>query len=160
MLWGKPLEGTADFMARPQGSGHTADYVQLSTRPIWADTDDKAWDGARDILAKVTARTGGVDNPNNRIAENIGSQPLLAVAATVDIHDTCLWTDLTVATGNPTALVCTPDTVAKAMVKYYKLGATSLLVRGYDPRADAIQYGKELIPKVRELVAAYDAGTA
>ena len=45
------------------------------------------------------------------------------------------------------------------MVEYYKLGATSLLIRGYNPRPDAVQYGKELIPKVRELVAAYDAGT-
>jgi alkanesulfonate monooxygenase len=73
-----------------------------------------------------------------------------------------LWTELAAATGargNSTALVGTPDTVAKAMVEYYKLGATSLLIRGYNPRPDAVQYGKELIPKVRELVAAYDAGT-
>ena len=63
------------------------------------------------------------------------------------------------ARGNSTALVGTPDTVAKALFDYYKLGATSLLIRGYDPRPDAVQYGRELIPKVRELVAAYDTGT-
>ena len=32
-----------------------------------------------------------------------------------------------------------------------------LLIRGYDPRPDAVQYGEALIPRVRELVAQYDA---
>jgi len=62
------------------------------------------------------------------------------------------------ARGNSTALVGTPDTVAQAMVEYYKLGATSLLIRGYDPLPDAEQYGAELIPRVRELVAKVDSG--
>jgi alkanesulfonate monooxygenase len=44
------------------------------------------------------------------------------------------------------------------MLEYYKLGATSLLIRGYDPRPDATRYGEELIPRLRELVAEYDAG--
>ena len=44
------------------------------------------------------------------------------------------------ARGNSTALVGTPDTVAAALLEYYKLGATSLLIRGYDPRRDAVQY--------------------
>jgi alkanesulfonate monooxygenase len=43
-------------------------------------------------------------------------------------------------------------------LRYYKLGATSLLIRGYDPRPDAIQYGEELIPRIREL-ADYDAAS-
>jgi len=33
------------------------------------------------------------------------------------------------------------------------------LIRGYDPRPDAIQYGEELIPRIRELVADYDAAS-
>jgi alkanesulfonate monooxygenase len=57
------------------------------------------------------------------------------------------------------ALVGTPETVAKALLEYHKLGATSLLIRGYDPRPDAVQYGEELIPRVRELVADYDAAS-
>ena len=60
------------------------------------------------------------------------------------------------ARGNSTALVGNPETVAKAMVEYYKLGATSLLIRGYDPLPDAEQYGAELIPLVRKLVAEMD----
>jgi len=72
---------------------------------------------------------------------------------------TCLWTKLAVASGarvNSTALVGTPDTVAKARLEYYKIGAKSPLIRGYDPLIDAEQYGKELIPKLRQLVKNYD----
>jgi alkanesulfonate monooxygenase len=61
------------------------------------------------------------------------------------------------ARGNSTALVGTPKTVAEALVAYYDLGATSLLIRGYDPLADAVAYGRELIPRVRALVAERDA---
>jgi alkanesulfonate monooxygenase len=42
------------------------------------------------------------------------------------------------------------------LVAYYDLGATSLLIRGYDPLTDAVEYGRELIPRVRALVAERD----
>jgi alkanesulfonate monooxygenase len=95
--------------------------------------------------------------------QNIGSKRLLRAAAEAEGNDTCFWTALAAATGaqgNSTALVGSPETVAKALLEYYKLGATSLLIRGYDPRPDAVQYGEELIPRVRELVAQYDHANA
>jgi len=140
--------------AAPQGRSAT---FSLSTRPILADTEGKAWDRARAILDRVMANRGGAPAPQR---QNVGSKRLLAAAAEAEVHDTCLWTALAAATGaqgNSTALVGTPETVAKALFEYYKLGAASLLIRGYDPRPDAIQYGGELIPRIRELVAAYDA---
>ena len=51
-------------------------------------------------------------------------------------------------------------TEAEALVAYYELGATSLLIRGYDPLPDAEEYGRELIPRVRELVAERDRSDA
>jgi hypothetical protein len=30
------------------------------------------------------------------------------------------------------------------------------LIRGYDPRPDEVQYGEELIPRLRELVTNHD----
>ena len=39
------------------------------------------------------------------------------------------------------------------MADYVDLGATTLLIRGYNPLADAEDYGRELIPRVRQLVA-------
>ena len=161
MLWGEPLRETAAFMKRVQSAA--ADHgkkptFSLSTRPIIAETDDKAWDKAREILAKIEHSGTPADQRNN-----VGSQRLLAMASKSELHDTCLWMKLAEATGargNTTALVGAPDTVAKAMVEYYKLGATSLLIRGYDPLPDTEQYGAELIPLVRDLVAEIDASQA
>jgi alkanesulfonate monooxygenase len=160
MLWGEPLKDTARFMDRVRReaalSGRNLTF-SLSTRPILAATEGKAWDRARAILDRVLINRGGAPAP---LRQNVGSKRLLQAAAEAEVHDTCLWTSLAVATGasgNSTALVGTPETVAKAMLEYYKLGATSLLIRGYDPRPDAIRYGEELIPRVRELVAAHDA---
>jgi alkanesulfonate monooxygenase len=159
MLWGEPLKDTARFMDRVRqaaaGAGRNLIF-SLSTRPILAATEGEAWDRARAILAQVQASRAGA--PPQR--QNVGSQRLLRAAAEAEVHDTCLWMPLAQATGaqgNSTALVGTPETVANAMLEYYKLGATSLLIRGYDPRPDAIQYGRELIPRLRELVARHDA---
>jgi len=156
------LKETAVFMDRVRQeaalSGRNPTF-SLSTRPILAATEGKAWGRARAILDRVLANRGGTPAPKR---QNVGSQRLLHAAAEAEVHDTCLWTPLAAVTGaqgNSTALVGTPETVANAMLEYYKLGATSLLIRGYDPRPDAVQYGEELIPRLRELVAGYDAAS-
>jgi alkanesulfonate monooxygenase len=56
--------------------------------------------------------------------------------------------------------VGTPDTVAQALLDYVDLGVTTLLIRGYDPLEDAVDYGRELIPLVRAEVARRDAARA
>ena len=156
MLWGEPLEATAYFMRQVRlAAPDNALTFSLSTRPMLADTEAKAWDRARAILAQIKARlSGGAVRPQNQ-----GSLRLLDAAAQKDVHDSCLYTALAKATGargNSTALVGTPDTVAEALARYYDLGTTSLLIRGYDTLPDAVQYGAELIPQVRALVAARD----
>ena len=163
MLWGEPLNETAEFMEQVRqaaiAAGKSPPRFSLSTRPILAETDDKAWDRARAILDRVQAQRGGVPPPK---PENLGSQRLLSAAAASEMHDTCLWMKLAEATGargNSTALVGAPDTVAKALLAYYKLGAGSLLIRGYEPLEDAEQYGAELIPIVRRLVAEADTAS-
>lgn len=161
MLWGEPLRETAGFMQLVRdaaiAAGRPPPRFSLSTRPILAETDDEAWDRARDILRRVKERRGAAAPPK---PENLGSQRLLSAAAASEVHDTCLWMKLAEATGargNSTALVGAPDTVAKALLAYYKLGASSLLIRGYEPLEDAEQYGAELIPIIRRLVAETDA---
>lgn len=161
MLWGEPLRETAKFMADVRqvamAAGKSPPRFSLSTRPILAETDEKAWDRAHDILRRVRNQRGGAPAAK---PENLGSQRLLTAAAASEVHDTCLWMKLAEATGargNSTALVGAPDTVAKALLAYYKLGASSLLIRGYEPLDDAEQYGAELIPLLRELVAKTDA---
>ena len=162
MLWGEPLADTAAFMARVRAAAAPFGRVpafSLSTRPILGRTDAEAWDRAQSILETITKLSGDTAAP---MPENAGSRRLLGAAAARDVHDTCLWARIALATGargNSTALVGSPDTVAAAMLNYYKLGATSLLIRGYDPVPDTELYGHELIPRVRALVARYDAET-
>jgi alkanesulfonate monooxygenase len=82
------------------------------------------------------------------------------MSADKDVHDERLWmkvANLTGAAGNSTALVGTPAQVAEAMLGYYDLGITALLLKGFDPLADAIDFGERLLPLVREGVATRDS---
>ena len=84
-----------------------------------------------------------------------GSRRLLRYAADAELHDQRLWTALARATGAPgnsTALVGSYEQVAESLLGYVAAGATSLLIRGYDPLADATAYGN-LIRLVHDQVA-------
>jgi alkanesulfonate monooxygenase len=73
-----------------------------------------------------------------------------------DVLDERLWmkvAKLTGAAGNSTALVGTPEQVAEAMLRYYDLGITAFVLKGFDPLNDAVDYGKRLLPLVRDGVA-------
>ena len=161
MLWGEPLAETAAFMERVRAAaapeGNEIRF-SVSTRPIIADTEDAAWAKARRYLDTVLATS---TRPAPTSASNVGSQRLLDIAARDEVYDRCLWTPLAAATGargNSTALVGTPDTVAEALADYVDVGASVLLIRGYEPLADAEAYGRELIPRVREVVRRRHAG--
>lgn len=160
MLWGEPLADSAAFMQRVLAAAGSERSTPLSfsvsTRPILGATKEEAWERAHAVLAGVEKRS---DQAYNHVPENAGSQRLLAAAQAGELHDTCLWMPLATTTGaggNTTALVGTPETVANALLAYYKLGATRLLIRGWDPLPDAQDYGRELIPRLRELVAEHD----
>jgi len=43
----------------------------------------------------------------------------------------------------------TAEQVAEAILKYYRLGVDSFLIRGFDPLTDAIEFGRELIPRIK-----------
>ncbi len=159
MLWGEPLADTTAFMDRVRAAagprGATMRF-SVSTRPILGATTAEAWERAHDVVDRITANQG--DRPRSE-PSNAGSRRLLALADRGDVLDTCLWTATATASGAPgnsTALVGTPDEVARALVAYYDLGVDSLLIRGYDPLPDAVAYGEELIPRVRALVAERD----
>jgi alkanesulfonate monooxygenase len=162
-LWGETHAQVRELTARVRAAAarhNRAMRFSLSFRPILAETEEKAWKRADEILDRareLADRTG-----YKRVGEppNSGSQRLLAAAAQGARLDKRLWTAmaaLTGAKGNSTALVGTPEQVADALMDYYDLGVTTFLIRGFDPLEDAIDYGKVLIPLTRELVAARDA---
>src|SRR5216683_371472 len=137
--------------------GRPTPRFSLSVRPILADTEEKAWAKAEEILARATALQDktGYRKPADGHA-TAGARRLLALADQGERVDKRLWTaiaKLTGANSNTTALVGTPEQVAEVFGDYYDLGISHFLIRGFDPLIDAIEYGRELVPLTRKLVA-------
>jgi alkanesulfonate monooxygenase len=88
--------------------------------------------------------------------QNVGSQRALAFANHSELYDRALWTRtaaVTNAAGASTALVGSPETVAAAILDYVDQGASLVSIRGYDTLADAVDYGRFVLPLVREELA-------
>jgi alkanesulfonate monooxygenase len=165
-LWGEPLADTAEQIARVESEtaavGRPRPRIQVAFRPILAPTDDQAWKRAEEIVACIESRRGP-KNPWIRKTgggpENTGSKRLLEIAARGERFDRALYTATARATGaagNSNALVGSPETVAEAMLDYVRLGVDILSARGYDTLQDTIDFGKHVIPLVREEVAKLD----
>lgn len=158
-LWGETHAQVRELTGRVRASAakHGRQLrFSLSLRPILAETEEKAWARADAILEQARAVQDKTGYKRTAEPANSGSQRLLAAAAQGPRLDKRLWTGiaaLTGAKGNSTALVGTPEQVADALLDYYDLGVTTFLIRGFDPLDDAIDYGRELIPLTRKLVA-------
>ena len=157
-IYAEPLASTRDrmaaFRAQAAAFGRTVGF-NISLRPIIAEREGEAWDKANRILASMTGdgsrkgwsrqedAAGPVDNAGKR---------LMSFALEQDTHDERLWMPITRATGalgNTSCLVGTPEQVADAMLKYYTLGVDSFLIRGFDPFNDTVEFGRELIPRLK-----------
>ncbi|MGQ4513219.1 LLM class flavin-dependent oxidoreductase [Streptomyces sp. DW26H14] len=169
-LWGEPLAKTAEQIesvrAAARAAGRTTPpRIQVAFRPIIAPTEELAWEKAHRTVAAIKERRAGGDAATARryrtgAPENTGSRRLLAIAESGERFDRALWTPTAAATGgagNSNALVGTPETVAQALLDYYDLGVDILSARGYDLLGDAIDFGRYVIPLVREEVAKRDA---
>lgn len=162
-LWGEPLADTRQQIERVHREARAAGRsvlprIQVAFRPIIAPTEEQAWDKAYDIVRRIDDRTASGQllrkRPGN--PENTGSQRLLDIAARGDRHDKILFSGTSKATsggGNSNALVGTPEQVAEALLAYVDLGVDILSARGYDTLQDAIEFGDQVIPIVREEVA-------
>ncbi len=160
MLWGEPLADFAEHVqhlrriAQPQGR---SPRISVSFRPIVADTEEAAWKRAADILERIRDNRERCGLPlHGHAPGNAGSQRLLAAAQRGEVLDERLWTGVARLTGaqwNSTALVGTPEQVAAALGRYWAYGASTFLIRGFDPLADAELYGRGLIPAIREHIA-------
>jgi alkanesulfonate monooxygenase len=161
-IYAEPLASTreriTDFRARAAMFGRTPGF-NVSVRPIIAASEGAAWDRANTILAAMTgkkgwsrqeAMTGPVDNAGKR---------LMNFALESDVHDERLWMPIARATGalgNTSCLVGTAEQVADAILRYYRLGVGSFLIRGFDPLNDTQDFGRELIPRIKTGAAAID----
>jgi alkanesulfonate monooxygenase len=164
-LWGESLAQVTDTIARVRGAAAAygrAEHIRfsLSLRPILGRTEADAWARADEILARAKALQGAgahkLFEKRKAPPANIGSQRLLETAARGKVVDARLWTEiaaLTGAKGNSTSLVGTPDQVVESLLAYYDLGVTTFLIRGFNPLQDAIEYGREIIPRLKAAVA-------
>ncbi len=169
-LWGESLAQVSETIARVRAAAAPfgrAEHIRfsLSLRPILARSEADAWARAEDILARAKALQDHVpaEKGSIRLFEkrktppaNVGAQRLLETAAQGKVVDQRLWTEmaaLTGAKGNSTSLVGTPEQVVESLLAYHDLGVTTFLIRGFNPLQDAIEYGREIIPRVREAIA-------
>ena len=159
-FWGEPLAQAQETIAQVRKAA--AKYgrrigFSLSLRPILAATEEAAWARAERIRERAIALREKAGLPvSGHTPPNVGSQRLLEAAALGERHDKRLYTGIaavTGAAGNSTSLVGTAEQVADALLDYYDLGITNFLIRGFDPYEDAVDYGANLIPLVRKLVA-------
>jgi alkanesulfonate monooxygenase len=132
----------------------------VSFRPILAATEGQAWDRAERILAETKRLRAAAGFGRGSALQSEGARRLLGAAERGDVVDERLWTAIARESGarsNSTALVGTPEQVAQALARYVDLGVGTLLIRGFDPLDDAVDYGRELIPRIRALVAEREA---
>lgn len=174
-LWGEPLKETQDQIDRIYAEAAKAGRpendrprIWVTFRPIIAETDDLAWQKAHRILDQLKANAAANNarfmpfnadkskDGNGKAVEtpqNVGSQRLLEIAARGDVQDKCLWYPTVTATnarGASTALVGSWDTVADALLDYVDLGCELISIRGYDTYNDVVDYGRYILPRVRE----------
>ena len=163
--FGEPLAEVTDkisnFKRRVKHAGRDPTEVRfsVSTRPIVADTEKEAWERAYNTLDSVQ----NTNVPFNDRTMAVGSKRLVSFAKQGDIQDERLYMPIAAATGgtgNSTALVGTAEQVAESLLKYYRIGCTTILIRGFNPVEDAIYWGNELIPLLRDKVRKYHKANA
>ena len=185
-FWGEPRTAVAERMEAIGKVATTFERkprYSISLRPILADSEDEAWQKAEWIAettaerieqakARIAGRRdtyeglGGGRNAtfsvdrDSTATTSVGRQRLIEMSANQDVFDERLFMKiayLTGAAGNSTALVGTADQVAEAMLRYYDIGIGTLLLKGFDPLIDTIDFGERLIPLIRAKAAKRDS---
>ncbi|MCX4460018.1 LLM class flavin-dependent oxidoreductase [Streptomyces sp. NBC_01340] len=159
-LWAESLAGTAEQIASVRAAARAAGRTDMprlhcAFRPILGATEEQAWEKAHGVVDLIHARKQGLSK-----SQDIASWRLRQMAEKGERYDRALWTGTVAATGGGgpvAALVGTPETVAAALLDYVDLGVEIIAAHGYDYLEDAVEFGREVIPIVREEVAKRDA---
>lgn len=168
-LWGEPLKETKEQIDKIYAAAEKAGRapsdrprIWVTFRPIIAETEELAWAKAHRTLDALEANKkqspwsapGPGSKPGDPAApQNVGSQRLLDIAKRGEVQDRALWYPTVTATnarGASTALVGSVQTVVDSILDYINLGCELISIRGYDNLNDLIDYGRYILPKVRE----------
>ncbi|KAM0723223.1 hypothetical protein Q7P37_001423 [Cladosporium fusiforme] len=164
-LWGEPLKETQQQIDRIHAEAEKAGRadrprIWVTFRPITAETDALAWEKAHRTLASLKsniASNKGKPGQNGPAPQNAGSQRLLDIASRGEVQDRALWYPTVTATnarGASTALVGSWETVSQSILDYVDLGCDLISIRGYDNFQDMVEYGQQVLPRVRGELAA------
>lgn len=159
-LWGEPLKETKEQIDRVYAEAEKAGRadrprIWVTFRPITAETDSLAWAKAHatlDALQSNVAAGKGKPGQQGPAPQNAGSQRLLDIASRGEVQDRALWYPTVTATnarGASTALVGSWETVAESILDYVDLGCDLISIRGYDNFGDMVDYGRNVLPRVR-----------
>ncbi|MBL8628228.1 MAG: LLM class flavin-dependent oxidoreductase [Rhodospirillaceae bacterium] len=138
--------------AAGQQHNRTLEYC-LSARLIIADTEEAAWQKARDILDGVM---NNLEQLNQHAIDPRTHERFGDLAKREDCLDTRLWMGITKATKGTravTSLVGTPEQVVNELMRYYDLGVTHFLISGFDFVSDPDVLGRDVIPRLRAAAA-------
>ena len=161
-LFGEPRASVKAMMDRI--SAEAAQYnhqlrFNVSLRPIIAPTEGAAWDKARGILARLEESSPQL--PLKVEAEF--SRRLTRLADEQEVYDERLWMGLVKIPGQAVIPQHWSGLLSKSQnpsSPITTLGMRGVLIRGFDPFNDVTTFGKELIPRIRALVAEREAQAA
>lgn len=165
-MFGEPLKETGErvlsYRKRCAAHGRTARF-NISFRPIIGETEEQAWDKAHQYLSEFSAASQDPHFVTNKAKKDVpiskSSQRIVQLANKGNVYDERLWMPLAAATGgigNTTCLVGTAEQVTRALMKYYALGVTSFLLRGFELEQDLEIYSRGLFPLLRAAALEHD----
>jgi alkanesulfonate monooxygenase len=136
MLWGEPLASVSDRLnairQAARAVGHQPPQFSLSLRLYVGSSSSEAWERATADLPHVSQTTAAKQRRGPH-AEDTGRTRQLQFAQEREVHDTCLWMGIALATGgqgNTAALVGTEDQILQALQAYADLGIHAFLISG------------------------------
>jgi alkanesulfonate monooxygenase len=155
----KDIERVHGIAAR---AGRPGPRIWVTFRPIVAPTDEQAWEKAFDYAARAGKSAAAFRalflGKSKVIApESAGAQRQQEYATARESYDRASWSGIIRATGGAggasTALVGSYETVAAAILDQVDAGASIVSIRGFDTLNDVVDYGRHLLPLVRQEVA-------
>jgi alkanesulfonate monooxygenase len=159
LFWGEPLAALEERIDRLIALSANTERQRplefgLRITTVVRDTSAQAW-AAADEKIKQFAAHGEDWIATWHTASAVGQKRLLDLADRGDVLDTCLFTKPGTVGGGGAAttwLVGSHDEVAEALAAYQRLGISHFILSDTPYRAEALNVGHNLIPRVQALV--------
>ena len=163
LLWGEPPAWVAERVSRMRAlaasRGRTLRFG-IRLHVIARATEGEAWAEAEKLLSDMPQEQIEIAQRRFAKQESVGQQRMVALhngkldmeALTVSPN---LWSGIGLVRGGAgTALVGSYDQVAERIREYAALGLDTFILSGYPHLEEAYTVGEQILPRVREVVAA------